>query len=151
MIEIQASPVIAFFAYKDAAALLAEYGEESALAGLPVPKPHEPTYLQLEANAGFHLIVALDKGELIGFATILIYLNPHYSTKLAVTESLFVRRPKRKTGAGIQLIKCCEEIAQAAGAAGLLVSAPMEGSLGRVLENRGTFRETNRVFLRSFV
>lgn len=147
MVELQACPVVAFFAYPAAAALLAEYADESALEGLPPPKPHEPTYLQLENNGSFHLIAALEDGELIGFATILVYMNPHYSVKLAVTESLFVLKHKRKTGAGSQLIKCCEEIATAAGAAGLLVSAPMVGSLSRLLEQRGSYKETNRVFL----
>jgi GNAT superfamily N-acetyltransferase len=70
---------------------------------------------------------------------------PHYGVAIAVTESFFVGKEYRKSGAGLKLLRAAE--AHAEGAPGLLVSAPVGGTLAEVLPHLG-YRETNRVFFK---
>lgn len=149
MVEVRDCSGLEMGAFKDLPTLLAEYGEESAIAGLPPPKIDEVSYLRMERAGISNLVVATLDGELIGFILVIVNLNPHYSAKLAVVESFFVAKAHRKSGAGRMLQKRAEEIAKQKGAVGLLMSAPVGSRLARVLELDKGYRETNRVFFRS--
>lgn len=137
-----------FFSHPDARALLTEYAAESGLAGLPAPTPHAETYEALEKSGRMQVIAAFDDDHLIGFITLLVYLNPHYSALLGVVESFFVRSEQRGRGAGMKLLRHAENSARAAQAAGILISAPSNSLLASVLAAHKTYRPTHRVFLR---
>ncbi len=108
-------------------------------------------YLRMERSGFASIVAATVDGELVGFITVIVTPNPHYSGgKLAVSESFFVGKAHRKSGAGQLLRKKAEEIAKRKGALGLFMSAPLGGKLARVLEKDRNYRETNRVFFRSF-
>lgn len=129
-------------------ALLAEYAAECAIDGLGVPDAQIETYQRMEAAGILHLLGAFINGDLVGFVSLLVSELPHYGRRVATTESLFVAKCARKSGAGLKLLKTSEQLAASLGAVGLLISAPYGGRLAKVLPRIG-FQETNRVFFRS--
>jgi GNAT superfamily N-acetyltransferase len=129
------------------AGLVAEYASESAIDGLPPPAAQLATYRQLESSGALHALAARYDGSLVGFVTLLAPVLPHYGVTVAVSESFFVARARRRTGAGLALLRAAEALARRLGSPGLLVGAPSGGALARILPRRG-YRETNRVFFK---
>lgn len=127
--------------------VLAEYAAESAIDGLPPPCADIETYKKLETAGSLHPIAAFLGDHLVGFIFVLISKLPHYSADVAIVESFFVAKKHRKTGAGIKLRHAAEAFANKAGACGLLMSAPVGGTLSKVLPHSG-YTETNQVFFR---
>lgn len=143
--EVRQITVEEFFAHPDAPALLAAYARESSIGGLPPARPDETMYQLLEGTGRFRVFAAMADAALLGFVTLLVSNNPHYSAVIGVSESLFVAPEHRNTGAGMALIRQAKAAAREAGAAGFLMSAPSGGQLAQVLE-RMDCHETNRVF-----
>ena len=85
---------------------------------------------------------------LVGFVTVLVSVFPHVGVLMASTESLFVAKEYRKTGAGLKLIRSAESCAKEGGAPCLFISSPFGGNLAEVLPQVG-YTETNRVFFRN--
>lgn len=129
------------------AALLDEYAEECAIAGLPHPKARIDLYYQLEASGVFYVAAAKLDDRLIGFITAIVPILPHYGVGVAVSESFFVAREARHTGAGMRLLDIAERHALSKGACGILVSAPFGGRLAEILPRKG-YVEASRVFFR---
>lgn len=127
--------------------LLIEYAAESAVDGLPPPRGKLENYLQLEGTGLLHAFKALRFGALVGFVVVLAPELPHYSRLVAVTESIFVARRHRKSGAGLRLLRRAEARARDLGSPGLLICAPLGGQLVEVLPRAG-YAETNRVFFK---
>lgn len=128
-------------------ALLSQYARESAIDGLPEPKPDREVYAALEACGALTLVCAFRGDELIGLIAMVVTRNPHYSQLIAVVESFFVSSDARYTGAGLRLLQEAEFLARAREAVGMFISAPVGSRLERVLPGKG-FRETNRAFFR---
>jgi GNAT superfamily N-acetyltransferase len=128
--------------------LLAEYAAESAIEGLPTPSAKMETYHHLERSGFLHVLAAWAGDTLVGFITVLAAPLPHYGRTVAVSESFFVAVKHRGTGAGLKLLRAAEELAAKLGSPGLLVSAPYEGDLFKVLPRVG-YAETNRVFFKA--
>lgn len=146
--EIKQCTVDEFFAHPGVRELIAEYAVESSIAGMPTPRPNEGQYRVL-IEAGFaHALVAVEGDDMLGFLVLLVSLNPHYSAVIGVVESFFVASARRKSGAGLRLLREAEHLAQSRGAVGFLVSAPFGGRLAEVLETHSAYQETNRVFFR---
>lgn len=125
--------------------LIAEYGKESAIEGMPPPKAKLEQYYAYEMMGFFHAFVAESAGLLIGFITIVAPPNAHYGVPLAVTESFFVAARHRGTGAGLKLLDAAEKCAKSMGSPMLLVSAPVHSQLDKVLPKCG-YRPTNTVY-----
>lgn len=147
--EIRHFTVDDFFGHQGLSALLAEYAAESSIAGMPSPKPNVDIYRRLEASGAALCLGAVEGDELVGFLTLLVSLNPHYSAVIGVAESLFVAGAHRKSGAGLRLLREAEAVSKACGAVGFLVSAPYGGRLAEVLEASRSYRETNRIFFKA--
>lgn len=130
--------------------ILAEYAAESSppIRGLPRPLAKVDTYKHLESINAIHIMGAFFDDLLIGYIIILAPIMPHYSIRIAVSESFFVLKEHRKTGAGLKLLHAAEIWAKEQGACGILVSSPLGGDLAEVLPKVG-YTETNRVFFRS--
>lgn len=126
-----------------------EYAAESAIGGMPKPDVHIDTYKMLESAGALQLIGAFDDDKLIGFISLLSNKLPHYGVLMTVSESFFVAKSHRKSGAGLRLLREAERYALSVGSPGLLVSAPSGGRLAGVLPNVG-YAETNRVFFKRF-
>lgn len=130
--------------------LLAEYAAESANHDIGTPCPQWPAYRAMEATGMFHAFGAFREGRLAGFLFLMTPVLPHFGKKVGVTESFFVGAAHRKSGAGTQLRLAAEDAARAAGAVGILMSAPTGGKLDQVLPHVG-YRETNRTFFKGLV
>lgn len=129
--------------------LLAEYGEESATDELGPVAPQIPAYRAMEAAGVFRAFSARLDGRLIGFLFLLTPVLPHFGRTVGVCESYFVASAHRKTGAGTLLRRAAETAGLAAGAAGIMFSAPIGGVLERVLPCVG-YRDTARIFFKAF-
>lgn len=131
-------------------ALADEYAEECRIAGLPWPDGKLQTYQYIERSGTFQPLGAFIDDSVVGFAAILAPVIPHYGVTIAVTESLFVGKAFRKTGAGLLLLRAAEAYAREVGSPGMLISAPSGGILDRLLTVRKGFRETNRAYFKEF-
>jgi GNAT superfamily N-acetyltransferase len=85
---------------------------------------------------------------MVGFLVLLVSVVPHFGVTIATTESFFVARAARKSGAGLMLRNEAERIARGIGAVGLFISAPVGSRLAEVMGKTKGWRETNRVFFR---
>lgn len=129
-------------------ALLAEYDAESGIRDLGAPNPKLATYRMMEsAGLGF-FIGAFDGILLRGFLIVLVVELPHFSKRVATSESFFVASESRAGGTGLRMLAMAEEIAAEQGAEGILVSAHTGGRLELVLP-RVNYIETSRVFFKS--
>lgn len=143
--HVQSVAVAELAAHPDAQGLIAAYAQECANEGLPRYCPHRDLYVVLEQAGGLHTLVALVGERMVGFLTLLVSMNPHYSVLLAVTESWFVAPEHRASGAGLALYRRAKEVARERGARAFYVSAPKGGQLAEVMAGLGA-TETNRVF-----
>ena len=132
----------------DAHALVAEYVSESAIDGLPKPQPSREIYAMMEATGALQPLGAFIGDRLVGFAVLLVTVNPHSGVPLGVTESLFVASAYRKRGVGLKLLRAVEAAAGNAGAEGLLVSSGIDSQLDAVLARLHHYRPTNRAYFR---
>lgn len=128
--------------------LTVEYANEASIAELPPAKMQTDHYKALENAGAIYPIGAYFEDMFIGFVTILNPLIPHYGVRVAATESFFVAKAWRKSGAGLKLLHAAEEYAKETGCYGILVSSPSGGDLSEVLPRVG-YRETNRVFFKN--
>jgi GNAT superfamily N-acetyltransferase len=128
-------------------ALLAEYAAESAVEGMPPPTGKMETYRALNAGGVLHVFAAWNDGALAGFIFVLAAPLPHYSVVTAVSESFFVAKAHRHTGAGLKLLRAAEDKAREIGSPGLVVSAPFAGRLFKVLPRCG-YGEVSRIFFK---
>lgn len=124
-----------------------EYASESSIDGLPKPTVQIDMYRMLESAGALQLIAAFDGDTIVGFISVLSNKLPHYGVLMAASESFFVAKDYRKSGAGLRLLREAERYALFIGSPGLLVSAPSGGRLAGVLPNVG-YAETNRVFFK---
>jgi len=144
---VQPSTIPALEASPNFLALVEEYADESANAFLPRPTPNMELYRRLEGVGHLHTLEAIDSDGLIGFITIVTTELPHYGSVLAATESFFVAKAKRASGAGLRLLRDAEAKACALGSPGLGVSAPVGSHLAELLPLLG-YTQTNVVFFK---
>jgi GNAT superfamily N-acetyltransferase len=143
--HIEPITTVEFFDHPDAPALLAGYGRECAIDGLPPYCPHREMYAALEHGGAVRTFAAFEADRMLGVLVLLVTLNPHYSVPLAVVESWFVAPEHRSSGAGLALYRAAKDAARDASARAILVSAPKDGQLAGVMEGLGAV-QTNRVF-----
>lgn len=145
--EIAKSSVAAVLDAETFPALAAEYEAEALIQGMPAPTARFEAYEALEKAGLLKVFAATVDGGLVGFISLLVASLPRYGQPVAVSESFFVARAHRKTGAGLRLLKAAEVEARSLGCPGLLVSAPYEGDLFHVLPRVG-FSECSRIFFK---
>lgn len=127
--------------------LIDEYAREAANNELLPPQVKLEIYRAYENVGILHAFTAEQAGALIGFITLVVTTNPHYSIPVAVSESFFVTAPSRKSGAGLRLLEAAEGRARLLGSPGLYVSTPVDGQLETVLPRRG-YRPSNTVYFK---
>lgn len=129
--------------------LLEEYGKEMVVDGAPPFKAKIEMYRQLESLGSLRPFGAYVGDKLVGFITVLVHVFLHVSVVMAVTESFFVLKDYRNTGAGIFLRRTAEKHAKSSGSSTLFISAPKDGPLADALSKMDEYTETSRVFFRS--
>lgn len=84
----------------NAQALLAEYAAECSQPEFGPINPQRDLYGAMETNGAMQAFGVCEDETLVGFATVLIYTLPHYGTRIANTESLFITKTHRTKGYG---------------------------------------------------
>jgi N-acetylglutamate synthase-like GNAT family acetyltransferase len=129
-------------------ALVDEYALEACRADLGAIGVQVDQYKLLESHGLMRFLSAWRGQELVGFATVVATIAPHYGKKVATTETLFLSESARDGGAGLDLLKLAEQTASEMGAVGFFVSAPVGGALSKILPRVG-FKHTNEVFFKA--
>ena len=123
------------------------YAEECSLPELGSIAPTDETYANL-SRAGMTTLAAYDGERLVGFATLLTYVVPHYGKKIAATESIFIAE-KYRARMWRSLRDAIEEFGKNNDCAAILYSAPTGSRFSRMLSLSSRYRHTNDVFLRN--
>jgi GNAT superfamily N-acetyltransferase len=148
VLEIRPISYAAILDAPDAEALLLEYAVECSIPELGPPVPQRETYARMESSGLMHAFGAFDGRDLVGFATVLVCILPHYGKKIATVESLFLARSYRRGGAGGWLMNQVEEWVKEAGCVGMLYNARAGSVLERLLASiPKRYQRTNSVFL----
>lgn len=129
--------------------IVEEYTLESSISEMSPINTNLDLYNKLNEVGKMITLAAFNDGYLIGYANFVISPNLHYSKDIAVTESFFIKKDYRKTGAGIFLLKEMERLAKENGAVAFMVSAPSDSKLSLIMEKNKHYRETNKVFFKS--
>ena len=131
------------------AELVKEYAAECSLPEIGEVQPNGEIYAAMERVGVAQVFAAFDGEQMIGFAAVLTPVNPHYSKRVAVLESIFVTQSARKTPIGRDLMRTVEAYAKEIGCKAILYSAPTGGKLERMLLKLWKrYRQTNTVFCR---
>lgn len=149
MIEIRSLPFKELYEDPNFANLIVEYIGESELKELAPIKIDVDLYERMNQLGVLHVMAAFDNKSMLGFAIITVSPNLHYSKKIAATESFFVGKDHRKSGAGMRLLAAIEEKGKELGATCIFLSAPVNSKLQEVMDKHKGYRETNRIFLKS--
>lgn len=129
--------------------LLTEYAKELVVDGAPTYNAKMEMYYEMEKSGAAQLLGAFVDHELIGFVNVLVTTLPHWGVLFAVTESFFVLKKFRRTGAGSKLKAAAERNSKNRGSPYLLISAPKGSDLAELLDKSKEYTETNRVFFRN--
>lgn len=149
IVEIRLTSVSEMESAPNFGALLDEYADECGSSGMPRPKANLEAYRGMEEKGMLKAFGAFLGDILVGFVLVLTCIMPHYSEAISITESIFVSRAKRYTGAGLKLLSKAEKFARDINSRGLLVSAPVGSDFSKVLELTD-YKETNRAFFKGF-
>jgi hypothetical protein len=123
--------------------LLKDYAAECSIPLIGQINP-QPKMYELMEQAGILKCFGFFEGHrLVGFATVLTTVLPHYGKKVATVESIFAKR------GGKDLMEAIEAYAKQAGCVAILYSAPAGGRLERLLSLKKTITRTNAIFCRS--
>jgi GNAT superfamily N-acetyltransferase len=128
--------------------LLREYGEECSIPEIGLIDPQPDLYASMEKSGLMQDFGAFHEERLVGFASVLTYIVPHYGRKIATVESIFVSRNYRKTGIGRELMRTVNLWAKGQACKVILYSAPAESQLEKLLSLDRAYRRTNAVFCR---
>lgn len=134
----------------NARALIAEYAAECSILQIGEIHPQAEIYAMLERSghmATFGVYTASE--ELIGFATVLTTICPHYGRMLATVESLFVRIDHRPGGIGRALMDAIEQHAAQQDCTAVLYSARAHSRFSALLAASDEYIRTNEVYCRS--
>ena len=127
--------------------LIGEYAAECSIPAIGRIEPQIEMYRALEESGMMRCFGVYDGNTLVGFASVLISILPHYGRKVATVESLFVasaHRPKH----GKDLLKTLETDAAEADCEAILYSARAGSQLELLLLLKSAYRFTNSVFCR---
>jgi GNAT superfamily N-acetyltransferase len=129
--------------------LVKQYELESLVDGFPKADLQFNMYRAMESKGIFFTLVAHVDDDLVGFLTLFTSVLPHSGKMFGSVESFFVDKQHRKSGAGIELLRAAEELAESSGAVGLVLTAPKGGKLSRVM-SRSKYRQTHETFYKGF-
>jgi hypothetical protein len=91
-----------------------------------------------------------DGEKMMGFATVLNPILPHYSKRMASAECIFVAKLSRPFGAGTRLMRAIRAYAKESHCAGVMYSAPVGSQFEKVLMRSRRYLRTSSVFVEVF-
>ena len=97
-------------------------------------------------DAGILDVFAIFSGTIIvGFIIASTSISPHYGKYVTTVMSIFVLKEHRSYGAAKELLALVEEEAEARGSSLVMVSSPVNATLGRFVTKLG-YRESNILY-----
>jgi hypothetical protein len=127
--------------------LLEEYSAECALEELGAINPKAETYAAMERTGNFQCFGAYEEHRLVGFASALVYVVPHYDKRIATVESLFVARVCSGWIGG-KLLAAIADYGRKRDCEVVLYSAPVRSRLARMLfSHEPEYRNCSHVFI----
>lgn len=125
--------------------LLKAYEEECANPLLGPTNPDRGMYEAMSRSGMLTCFGCFDGNNLVGFATVLITVYPHFSKKVATGESIYALR------GGLALISAIKKFAKVSGCTEILYSAPFGGKFEKLLKTRKSCVPTSSIFTESLV
>lgn len=127
--------------------LLAEYAAECSNPALGRFNPQWSMYAHLEESGVLTAFGAYSGDELVGFASVLVSILPHFGNKAATCESLFVRKSERAVGLGTELLSAVRaHSTHVEHCSHIFYIAPIGSQLEALLERDKRTHRTNSVF-----
>lgn len=123
--------------------LLRAYADECSLPQIGPINPQPAMYEAMERAGIFHCFGAFDDGQMVGFATVLTTVLPHYGKKVATVESVFALK------GGAELLTAVNAFAKDSACAVVFYSTPVGGRFERLLSANRDCSRTNAIFCRS--
>lgn len=120
--------------------LLDKYAQECATPLLGEINPDRALYAAMEKSGMLACFGLFDGDTLIGFATVLVTVYPHWSKKVATMESLFSLRW------GTELMAHVKKFAREQGCTTIFYSAPVGGRMEKLLETKKSCERTSSIF-----
>ncbi len=127
--------------------LIDEYAAECSIETIGKINPQVEAYAALE-NSGMMAFFGVFDPELVGFATVLSLVAPHYNRKLATVESMFVTKAHRNGGTGRALMNAIEDHASSEKCDAIFYSAPSSSQFSKLLAASHSYICTNVVYCR---
>lgn len=147
VLEIRQISYVDILDSPQAATLLKEYSAECSIPEIGSPDPQRETYGRMEASGLMHSFGFFEGTLLVGFATILVFVLPHYGKKIANMESFFLAQSHRSGSAGMALMAELEARVKQMQCAVMLYNARADSRLERLLSLSPKYKRTNSVFL----
>jgi GNAT superfamily N-acetyltransferase len=142
--EIRPVSYAEIFAAPNVEELFDGYAKEGSIPEIGSINPQKEMYLAME-KSGVAQCFGVYSDHLVGFASVLLTVMPHYGKKVATVESVYVEPLSRR----IDLLSAVEEFARQNGCIAILWCAPAYSQFARVLSGKKSYRPTNVVFCRS--
>lgn len=122
-----------------------EYAAECSIAMIGPIQPQPQIYDAMEKAGVLRCFGAYRNGDMIGFATVLIPVLPHYGKRPATVESLFVTKGERKGGTFARLRRAIKDGVRDVSEV-MLYSAPAGGAMEMILSHDPACVKTNVIF-----
>jgi hypothetical protein len=131
--------------------MLEAYAAECSIPALGKVNPQPEIYSALEQSGASRCFGVFEGDKTIGFSNVLYSIIPHYGSKVAVVESLFLIQEHRYGGNGLALMASIEDDARTYDCVGIFYSAPIKSRLASLLMALPEYVGTNFVYYRSLV
>ena len=145
--EIRAISYAQILDAPNARELVAEYAAECSIPEIGVINPQREMYAKAEKAGTFRSFGAFRGEELVGFASVLVFLLPHYGQKIATVESIFLAARERPSWAGNSLMNAIEQFTREQGCKVILYNARAGSRFEKLLSLMKPYKRTNSVFL----
>ena len=129
--------------------LIDEYDAECSIPLIGKINPQAGMYAALEAAGVMHFFGVYAGDDLVGFASVVMSIQPHYGLKLATVGDLFVASSHRSGRTGRSLMDMIEAHARLHECVAILIIAPVDSQLAMVLLASKPYECTNVVFCRN--
>lgn len=109
--------------------LISEYSKESSSPVTPNAQPMAERYRMMTELGAIRLLGAFDGEKVVGLAGVAVAKTQmHSSAPICSIESFYLRKEYRQGANGLKLLNAAKAVAKEAGAPGLLIATPTEGS-----------------------
>lgn len=108
--------------------------------------PDLAQYAELERTGALHVVVARERGEIVGYHISIVRPHLHYRRSLSAFTDVYFLRPSHREGmTGVRLIKAAEASLRARGVQKMFTGTKLHLDMGPIFERLG-WTETERLY-----